>query len=121
VRRFRVAHVVGTGLLLAALVVGVAPPERAGVASALSETADELGGSLGIAVLGSLGAAVYRAQMAEGMPAGVPAGVADAARQTLGAAESVAATLPAGAGQALTRAAEAAFVSGLQGTEPVPA
>jgi DHA2 family multidrug resistance protein-like MFS transporter len=153
VRRFRVAHVVGTGLLLAAigvfglstidgdglvtmllsaavmttgigmvtalateLVVGVAPPERAGVASALSETANELGGSLGIAVLGSLGAAVYRAQMADGLPAGVPAGVADAARQTLGAAESVAATLPAGAGQALTRAAEAAFVSGLQGT-----
>jgi DHA2 family multidrug resistance protein-like MFS transporter len=98
------------------LVVGVAPPERAGVASALSETANELGGSLGIAVLGSLGAAVYRTQLAEGMPAGVPAGVADAARQTLGAAESVAATLPAGAGQALARAAEAAFVSGLQGT-----
>jgi DHA2 family multidrug resistance protein-like MFS transporter len=153
VRRFRVAHVVGTGLLLAALgvlglstidgdglltmlvsaavmttgigmvtalatelVVGVAPPERAGVASALSETANELGGSLGIAVLGSLGAAVYRAQMADGMPAGVPAGVADAARQTLGAAEAVAAALPAGAGQALTRAAEGAFVTGLQGT-----
>jgi len=153
VRRFRVAHVVGTGLLLAALgvfglstidgdglvtmllsaavmttgigmvtalatelVVGVAPPERAGVASALSETANELGGSLGIAVLGSLGAAVYRSQMADELPAGVPAGVADAARQTLGAAESVASALPAGAGQALTRAAEAAFVSGLQGT-----
>jgi MFS transporter, DHA2 family, multidrug resistance protein len=46
------------------LVVGAAPPERAGSASALSETSAELGGALGIAVLGSVITAVYRAKMA---------------------------------------------------------
>jgi len=41
------------------LVVGAAPPERAGAASAISETGSELGGALGIALLGSLATAVY--------------------------------------------------------------
>ena len=38
---------------------GAAPPERAGAASAISETGSELGGALGIALLGSLATAVY--------------------------------------------------------------
>jgi DHA2 family multidrug resistance protein-like MFS transporter len=42
------------------LVVGTAPSERAGTASAISETSSEFGGALGIAVLGSLAAAVYQ-------------------------------------------------------------
>jgi DHA2 family multidrug resistance protein-like MFS transporter len=98
------------------LVVGVAPAERAGAASAMSETANELGGSLGIAVLGTVGAAVYRGSMADTMPAGLPAAVRDAARQTLGAAEAVAGTLPGAAGRALVRTAQDAFVSGLHVT-----
>jgi DHA2 family multidrug resistance protein-like MFS transporter len=98
------------------LVVGVAPAERAGAASALSETANEFGASLGIALLGTAGAAVYRARMAETLPTGVPADAAEAARETLGAAESVASTLPGELGTALSRAAEQAFVSGLQTT-----
>ena len=44
------------------LVVGTAPSERAGAASAISETGLELGGALGIALLGSIGAAVYRSE-----------------------------------------------------------
>src|SRR6266446_6203011 len=36
------------------VIVGAAPPERAGAASAISETGSELGGALGIALLGSL-------------------------------------------------------------------
>ena len=44
------------------LVVGTAPAERAGAASAISETGLELGGALGIALLGSIGAAVYRSE-----------------------------------------------------------
>jgi len=44
------------------LLVGVAPPERAGAASAISETGLELGGALGIALLGSIGTAVYRGE-----------------------------------------------------------
>jgi DHA2 family multidrug resistance protein-like MFS transporter len=53
----------GTGPAMALttdLAVGAAPPERAGAASALSETSAELGGALGIALLGSVGAAVFR-------------------------------------------------------------
>jgi DHA2 family multidrug resistance protein-like MFS transporter len=52
------------------LIVGAAPPERAGAASALSETGTELGGALGIALLGSLGTAVHRSQVAGGVPFG---------------------------------------------------
>ncbi len=68
------------------LVVGSAPPERAGAASAISETASEFGGALGIAILGSIGTAIYRADMADSLPAGVPLATAEAARETLGGA-----------------------------------
>jgi DHA2 family multidrug resistance protein-like MFS transporter len=54
--------------LVADLAVGAAPKERAGGAAATSETSSELGGALGLAVLGSIGAAVYRA----GVPANTP-------------------------------------------------
>jgi DHA2 family multidrug resistance protein-like MFS transporter len=46
--------------LLTEMVVGAAPPERAGAASALNHTGNELGGALGLGLLGSLATAVYR-------------------------------------------------------------
>ncbi len=48
--------------LAADLAIGAAPPERAGAASGISETSSELGGALGLAILGTVGTAVYRAQ-----------------------------------------------------------
>ena len=42
------------------LIIGAAPAERAGAAAAISETGSEMGGALGIAVLGSIGTAIYR-------------------------------------------------------------
>lgn len=96
------------------LIVGSAPPERAGAASGISETAAELGGSLGIAILGSLGMAVYRGALDTTLPAGVPAQAVDIARSTLGGAVSVAAQLPGPLGAALLDTARAAFVQGLQ-------
>ena len=51
------------------LIVSSAPPERAGAASGISETGSELGGALGIAILGSIGVAVYRGQLADALPA----------------------------------------------------
>lgn len=97
------------------LVVTTAPPERAGAASALSETGNELGGALGIAVLGSIGAAVYRSQM-NSLPTtdGIPAPVSDAAGETLPGAVAVAPSLPGGAGTVLLDNAFAAFTHGLQ-------
>ena len=60
--------------LVADLAVGAAPKERAGGAAATSETSSELGGALGLAVLGSIGAAIYRA----GVPGGAPETIGDA-------------------------------------------
>ena len=96
------------------LVVSSAPPERAGAASGISETGAELGGALGIAILGSIGVAVYRGALADTMPAGIPAEAAAVARDTLGGAMAAAAQLPAELGAALVDAAQQAFVRGMQ-------
>nr|WP_188193714.1 MFS transporter [Nonomuraea sp. SYSU D8015] len=101
------------------LVVGSAPPERAGAASALSETVQEFGGALGLAVFGSIAAAVYRAQVV--VPEGVPAGLGESARDTLGAAADAAARLSDPAATALLTAARAAFTDALQVTAVVGA
>jgi len=103
------------------LMVGAAPPERAGAASALSETSSEFGGALGIAILGSVGAAVYRGQVADAVPAGVPSQAAEAARDTLGGAVAVAGQLPEQLGAALLDAARGAFTQGLQLTAAISA
>ena len=96
------------------LVVGSAPPERAGSAAAISETSIEFGGALGIAILGSIVTAVYRSEMAQAVPAGVPGEAARVAAATLGGAVAEAAQLPADLAASLLGLARAAFVSGLQ-------
>jgi MFS transporter, DHA2 family, multidrug resistance protein len=96
------------------LIVSSAPLERAGAASGISETGAELGGALGIAILGSIGVAVYRSALADTLPAAVPAQAAMVARDTLGGAVGVAAQLPEGVGTALLAAARQAFTQGLQ-------
>ncbi len=101
------------------LIVGTAPPEKAGAASGISETAAELGGALGIAILGSIGVAIYRGQLSVTLPADLPAGAADAAKDTLGGAVTTAATLPPAQGTAVFDAAADAFVTGLQVTSAV--
>jgi DHA2 family multidrug resistance protein-like MFS transporter len=95
------------------LIVGSAPPERAGAASGISETGAELGGALGIAILGSVGVAVYRGQLSEALPADVPAEAATTAQDTLGAAAGVADQLPGPIGTRLIDAAQDAFVGGM--------
>jgi MFS transporter, DHA2 family, multidrug resistance protein len=57
--------------LAADLMVGAAPPERAGGAAGISETSSGFGGALGIAALGAAGTAVYRGQIDDAVPAGV--------------------------------------------------
>jgi DHA2 family multidrug resistance protein-like MFS transporter len=96
------------------LIVGSAPPERAGAASGMSETFFELGGALGISILGSVGVAIYRNGIADQLPDSVPAVAADVARDTLGAAVAVAAELPAQVGDALLMVARESFVDGIQ-------
>ena len=91
------------------LVLGAAPPERAGAAAAISETSSEFGGALGIAVLGSIVTALYGGAMAVAVPAAVPAAAAEIARGTIGAAVSVADLLPAPLAAELLGAARAAY------------
>jgi len=95
------------------LIVGSAPPEQAGAATGVSETSGELGGALGIAILGSIGTAVYRTEVADSLPSGVPAAAADAARDTLGGALAIAQTLPDAVGAALAAVARTAFIDAL--------
>jgi MFS transporter, DHA2 family, multidrug resistance protein len=95
------------------LIIGSAPPERAGAAAGISETAAEFGGALGIAVFGSIGVAIYRGAVAGDIPASVPPQAAEAARDTLGGALEVAAGLPDQLGSALVGAAGDAFTQGL--------
>jgi DHA2 family multidrug resistance protein-like MFS transporter len=103
------------------LIVGSAPPERAGAASGISETGAELGGALGISVLGSIGVAIYRGVVDEALPAGVPNGAATVARDTLGGAVGVAGQLPAQIGTAVLDVARDAFVQGMQAAAGISA
>jgi DHA2 family multidrug resistance protein-like MFS transporter len=96
------------------LIVGSAPPERAGAASGISETGSELGGALGISILGSIGIAIYRSHVAAGLPDGVPASAAAAARDTLGGAVVAARSLPDHVGATVVAVARDAFVGGMQ-------
>jgi len=98
--------------LTTGIIVGSAPPERAGAASALSETAAEFGGALGIAVLGSLITAIYRTQMAGVAWERMPPDTAQASVATLSGAIEVAKALPQDLGLELTSAARAAFMTG---------
>ena len=103
------------------LVVGSAPPERAGAASGISQTGAELGGALGIAILGSIGVAVYRGSLGDWLTTAVPADVLAAARDTLGGAVAVSAELPYATGTALLAAARDAFVAGMHVTALIAA
>jgi DHA2 family multidrug resistance protein-like MFS transporter len=107
------------GTLATDLIVGIAPPERAGAASAISETSAELGGALGIAVLGSVGAAIYRRAMPSDLAlSGLPRG-SEAARATLGATVALAKRLPDALGAPLLIAARDAFTLALHVTAGV--
>ncbi|WP_038469623.1 MFS transporter [Arthrobacter sp. PAMC 25486] len=92
------------------LILSAAPPAKAGAASAISETAYEVGSVLGTAVLGSILAASYRMNVV--IPEGVSADASNTASQTLGGAIDVAGTLPVEQGKALLESAKHAFDSG---------
>jgi DHA2 family multidrug resistance protein-like MFS transporter len=117
-----VIYSIGTSplaILATDLVVGSAPVERAGAASAISETGAELGGALGIAILGSVSVAVYRSIMADGLPAQLPAEAAAVARSTLGGALEVADQLSGSRGTQLLDIARDAFTRGFAWTAAV--
>ena len=97
-------------------IVGAVPAAHAGVASALSETGSELGGASGIALLGSLGTAIYRFRVGAYVAQRLPSEGAEAAKATLGGAVAVAVHLRGDAGQRLVDVARDAFTTGFSMT-----
>ncbi|PHM51117.1 MFS transporter [Xenorhabdus hominickii] len=90
------------------LVVGSAPPEKAGSASAMTETVQDLGISLGIAILGSIANAVYHYTIVSQIPEHLTGRVRDIVSDSLWSATSIATELPSG----LLLNAQVAFTSG---------
>ncbi|PPL19029.1 MFS transporter [Microterricola pindariensis] len=93
------------------LILTSVPANKAGAASAVSETAYELGAVLGTAILGTILTASYRAAVE--LPLGLTAAQQAAAGETLGGAVAVAGQLPVDISQALLDSARAAFDSGV--------
>jgi DHA2 family multidrug resistance protein-like MFS transporter len=87
----------------------------------VAQTANEFGYALGVATLGSIGVAVYHAQMADTFPARIPAATAAAARESLIGAIAAAGSLPDQLAAALLAAARQAFTDGLHAVAAVSA
>jgi MFS transporter, DHA2 family, multidrug resistance protein len=110
----------GAGLsftVTADIILSTVPKRQAGAASAVSETAYELGSALGIALLESVITGFYRTHA---VPEGIPVDAADRARASLGGAVEAAHSLPGPAGQRLLAAAQEAFTEGLPAGRPWP-
>ncbi|MFI1394765.1 MFS transporter [Streptomyces sp. NPDC020681] len=113
------AAVIGCGIvtvmaLVSDLALTAAPADKAGSAASLLETGQEFGGALGMAVLGSIGTAVYRGDVADSAPRGVPADALETVRETLGGATAVAGQLPGRLGDSVLGVAREAFTHGMQ-------
>ncbi|MGL5931245.1 MAG: hypothetical protein ACRCY8_20120, partial [Dermatophilaceae bacterium] len=87
----------------------VLPPARAGVGSAVNDATRELGGTLGVAVVGSVFSSVYGAALASGAFGAVDSGLLARAEESVGVARGIATAQPA-----LETAFRDAFMSGLQ-------
>ncbi len=110
----------GVALTIASdTVLAVAPKDRAGAASAVSETGYELGTALGIAMLGSVLTAVYQATLT--LPGALPRQVADAANESPGEAFEAVTQLPPELGDQVINAVERAFTHSLSITTLVGA
>lgn len=96
-------------------IMGALPPERAGVGSAVNDTTRELGGTLGVAVVGSVFSSVYGPRLADGFAQlpGIPAEAVAAAKQSVVAALMVAERAPEAARPTLVAIARDAFMDGM--------
>jgi EmrB/QacA subfamily drug resistance transporter len=96
-------------------IMGSLPRDKAGVGSAVNDTTRELGGTLGVAVVGSVFSSVYGPKLVSGLQGlPIPANALAAAKESVAAAMVVAQRAPAGAQPAITHAAQSAFIEGLR-------
>jgi EmrB/QacA subfamily drug resistance transporter len=113
----------GMGLAMAPAtdaIMGTLPPAKAGIGSAMNDVVREVGGTLGVAVLGSILAGRYGSGV-DGAVDGLPAGARDAATDSVGGAHEVAAQLGGPAAHKLVEAADHAFVTAMTTTATVAA
>jgi hypothetical protein len=113
--------VLGTGMGLTSApateaIMGVVPKTKAGVGSAINDATRLLGGTLGVAVIGSVYASLYTSRLTDRLPTHLPGAVASTTRSSIGAALAAAGTLahtghPALA-SAVREAASSAFFNG---------
>jgi len=106
----------GAGLGLPALtdtVMAAVPEREAGVGSAVNDVSRQLGGALGVAVIGSIVSSAYRGDLRRNVPAGLSPSIAHAAQKSIGVATAAAASLPAHAAGSLTHAANTAYVDAI--------
>jgi DHA2 family multidrug resistance protein-like MFS transporter len=111
--------VVSVATLVTDIVVSAVPPHQTGAAAGFVETTTELAGALGIAVLGSVLAAVYRGHVLDALPA-LPAEVRAGAGQSLAGALAVA-QHGGGRTSALVAAAREAYTAGMHAADVVAA
>ena len=93
-------------------IMGSLPPGKAGVGSAVNDTTRQTGGALGVAVIGSIFALRYRASVEN--ISGLPAGVQDQVRESIGNALIAAQRLPAEQQRLVHAAAEQAYISSMR-------
>jgi EmrB/QacA subfamily drug resistance transporter len=108
---------VGMGLTMAPAtesIMGSLPPAKAGVGSAMNDTTRQVGGALGVAVIGSLFASAYRPAIGSKLhELGLSSSAISAAKDSVGGAVEVAGHLPAPLAHTVTALANQEFVHGL--------
>jgi EmrB/QacA subfamily drug resistance transporter len=122
--------VLGTGMGLTSApateaIMGVVPKAKAGIGSAVNDATRLLGGTLGVAVIGSVYASLYASRLTSALPGGLPAPLARTSHASVGAALTAAAKL-ADAGHpalaaAIHNAANSAFFNGFHAANYVSA
>jgi Major Facilitator Superfamily len=107
----------GMGLVMApasATIMNTVPAHQAGAGSAINDTIREVGGALGVAIVGSLSAAVYRSHLGSALAAAhVPGTVSHAATGSVAAADLIGGRIGGAHGAELVAAAHSAFVTSM--------
>jgi len=98
-------------------IMGAVSTEQAGIGSAVNDSTRLLGGTLGVAIIGSIYASLYNARLSSTLPAHLPASSSALAHQSVGAALAVSGeAITSGhraLGAAIHQAASGAFLHGL--------
>jgi EmrB/QacA subfamily drug resistance transporter len=106
---------IGMGLTISPAtdaIMGAVPPDKAGIGAAMNDTTRELGGALGVAVLGSVLSSSFRSSMNSTVAAGLPEDLEEIATDSIGGALRVASGMGAD-GAALVDAARSSFVDAM--------